>query len=139
VPDLIDLRAFVHDRAAVREARRYVTDAFADQPAELLQNLELMASELASNCVRHTRSDFTVEIKMKDGVIRVAVTDWGPGEPVMRKPAPTAISGRGLAIVDMLSSCWDVERLAGGVGKTVWFTVHTDASSKVEPRQPSGS
>ena len=45
----------------------------------------------------------------------------------MRSPKPTDPSGRGLKIIDMLSSDWGVEQSAGA-GKTVWFTVPDTAA-----------
>lgn len=117
-------RKFANDRAAVTAARRFASEVLAGQSAEALQNVELMVSELASNCVRHTNSGFEIEIGLLDNTIRVAATDWGNGQPVMRTPQPTDISGRGLVIINMLSADWGVE-VGGGPGleKTVWFTV----------------
>jgi hypothetical protein len=81
-----------------------------------------MVSELATNCIRHTDSAFDLTIIRAAGDIHVEATDAAPGTPAMGSPKPTDLSGRGLRIVDMLSTRWGVER-GGGPGKTVWFTI----------------
>jgi serine/threonine-protein kinase RsbW len=87
-----------------------------------LEAIELMVSELATNCIRHTDSGFELTITRAGGDIRVAATDEAGGKPEMRSPKPTDPSGRGLKIIDMLSAEWGVEQRAA-TGKTVWFTV----------------
>ena len=44
--------------------------------------------------------------------------------PTVGHPEPTAPSGRGLALVEALSSDWGTQNRPGG--KTVWFEVRTD-------------
>ena len=58
------------------------------------------------------------------GRIRVAVTDLAGGRLTVRSPGPDEPTGRGLAMVEMLSEEWGVEQLAAA-NKTVWFTVST--------------
>lgn len=98
--------------------------------AETLEAVELMVSELATNCIRHTDSAFDLTIIRAGGDIRVEATDAAGGTPAMRSPKPTDPTGRGLKIVDMLSARWGVER-RGGRGKTVWFTIAEASPSPV--------
>jgi anti-sigma regulatory factor (Ser/Thr protein kinase) len=94
--------------------------------AETLEAIELMVSELATNCVRHTDSGFELTI-IRDGQdIRVEAVDHAGGTPTMRSPKPTDPSGRGLKIIDMLSTRWGVRR-GPTTGKTVWFTIRDAA------------
>jgi hypothetical protein len=93
-----------------------------DVSPNTLEAVELMVSELATNCIRHTDSGFELSISRQAGGIRVEATDRAGGRPQMRSPAPTDPSGRGLKIVDMLSLDWGVDRHPAA-GKTVWFTV----------------
>ena len=44
------------------------------------------------------------------------------GEPCLRSPEPSDLTGRGLLIVDALASAWGVE-YRGTPGKTVWFAI----------------
>ena len=51
--------------------------------------------------------------------IHIEVTDHNPWPPVQREISLDAASGRGLTIVDALSSAWGWERVEGD-GKRVW-------------------
>jgi anti-sigma regulatory factor (Ser/Thr protein kinase) len=123
-------RSFRHTPQSVIAARRFATAALQDAPAETLETVALMVSELASNCVRHTDSGFDLTIIQTRHEIRVEATDHGDGEPSMRSPKPTDPTGRGLQIVDMLAADWGFEHRPAS-GKTVWFTI-TPAPSSAE-------
>lgn len=118
-----DCRRFAGVVASVTSARRFVAEALGDAPKPVLDAIELMVSELASNCVLHTASEFEVCIVMAGGIIRVEVTDFGPGSPVLRQPAASELRGRGLVIVKELADEWGVVRRAGLAGKMVWFAM----------------
>jgi anti-sigma regulatory factor (Ser/Thr protein kinase) len=115
-------RTFPHKRESVPAARRFTVRTLRGVSIDTLEAVELMVSELATNCIRHTDSEFRLTITRTGGDIRVEATDGGGGTPQMRSPKPTDPSGRGLKIVDMLSTAWGVDRRAA-IGKTVWFTV----------------
>jgi anti-sigma regulatory factor (Ser/Thr protein kinase) len=108
-----------------------VTDALPSVAQDARDAAEMLVSEVVTNCIRHTTSDFEVTIRIATGVVRVEVTDWGGGEPVVRNPEPSEPNGRGLQIVEMLSNRWGIERgidrnadpLPGGPSKTVWFEI----------------
>ncbi len=115
-------RTFPADPQSVPAARRFATEALADTPLEARQAVELMVSELATNCIRHVKTSFHLTIRRTPEEIRVEVEDRGGGTPTMRSPGPDEPSGRGLRIVDMLSERWGVDHKTPG-GKTVWFTL----------------
>jgi serine/threonine-protein kinase RsbW len=117
-----DSRTFPHDAQSVPAARRFATTVLRGAPSEILEAVELMVSELATNCIRHTDSGFDLTITRSGGDIRVEATDHAGGTPTMRSPKPTDPSGRGLKIIDMLSAGWGVNS-DSGAGKTVWFTI----------------
>lgn len=121
-------RTFPHQPDSVPAARRFATGILGGVSADTLEAVELMVSELATNCIRHTNSGFELTITRAGGDIRVSATDGAGGTPEMRSPKPTDPSGRGLKIIDMLSSDWGVEQSANA-GKTVWFTVPDSAAS----------
>ena len=81
-----------------------------------------MVSELATNAVRHALTSFDLTVCRTPEEIRVEVTDYGDGVPMMRCLDTDAIDGRGLQIVDTLSTRWGVSR-GPGSGKTVWFAL----------------
>lgn len=116
-------RRFPNRPDSVPAARYFTRDALDDAPSRVLSAVELMVSELVTNCVRHTHTSFELSISQNRREIRVEVSDKGAGQPSMGSPQPTDMSGRGLPLVDMMSEDWGVENRPGGVGKTVWFTV----------------
>ncbi len=117
------VRQFPRDPASVKAAREFIAEVLRGGPGADIDAIQLMVSELATNCIRHTDTGFDVAIVHDHtGAIRVEVADGSAREPVMRAPGPEEPTGRGLRIVDMLASAWGVEQRAGR-GKTVWFTV----------------
>ena len=77
-----------------------------------------MVSELATNCMLHARSDFSLHLFVDGGCVRVEATDRAPGGLSARQYSSTATTGRGLRIVESLSTSWGVAPTADG--KTVW-------------------
>ncbi|HTU84593.1 MAG TPA: ATP-binding protein [Solirubrobacteraceae bacterium] len=125
-------RSFPHEPQSVPAARRFATSVLSGSSAETLEAVELMVSELATNCIRHTDSGFDLTITRSGDDIRVEASDHAGGTPTMRSPKPTDPSGRGLKIIDMLSARWGV-RADGTRGKTVWFTI-ADTAPAASPR-----
>jgi anti-sigma regulatory factor (Ser/Thr protein kinase) len=121
------MRTFPAIPQSVHAARRFATDTLLGSPASILEAVELMVSELATNCIRHERTSFHITILGSTREVRVEVTDSGSGTPTMRSPGPDEPSGRGLQIVDMLSDSWGVEPEQPS-GKTVWFTMPAAAA-----------
>jgi anti-sigma regulatory factor (Ser/Thr protein kinase) len=121
-------RTFPNDPHSVPAARRFALSVLSGASADTLEAIELMVSELATNCVRHTNSGFELTIIRKGREITVEATDGAGGTPTMRSPEPTEPSGRGLKIIDMLSKEWGVEQRSSA-GKTVWFTLADAAPS----------
>jgi anti-sigma regulatory factor (Ser/Thr protein kinase) len=121
------MRSFPAIPQSVHAARRFATDTLSSSPASTVEAVELMVSELATNCIRHERTNFHITILGSAQEIRVEVTDSGSGTPTMRSPGPDEPSGRGLQIVDMLSDSWGVEPEHPS-GKTVWFTMPAAAT-----------
>lgn len=83
--------------------------------------LGLVVSELVTNAVMHARVAPRLTLSWDGRCVRIEVSDDGPGRPVLRRPAPTATSGRGVALVDSLAEHWGV--VPGRGGKTVWAEV----------------
>ena len=130
--------AFSPDPESVAAARRFTSDALSDLDPETLEVAVLMVSELATNCIRHTRTGFELVILRTPEEVRIEVTDQAGGTPRMKSPAVTDPTGRGLQIVDLLSQAWGVERSAAP-GKTVWFivTAGRTAAAEVQVAEPA--
>jgi anti-sigma regulatory factor (Ser/Thr protein kinase) len=95
-----------------------------DGHAALLLDMRLAVSEMVTNSIRHgTRSSeelVEIVIDVDSGRVRIEVRDQGSGfDPAGRTDLPPSHStaGRGLHLVDALSSRWGVE-LSGST--TVW-------------------
>jgi serine/threonine-protein kinase RsbW len=74
-------------------------------------------SELVTNVVRHGGPSLVLTLtSAPDGHLRIAVYDNGDGEVVA--PPAQGVGGRGLEIVETLSSAWGVDDR--NLGKTVW-------------------
>jgi CheY-like chemotaxis protein/anti-sigma regulatory factor (Ser/Thr protein kinase) len=90
---------------------------------ELVDEAQLLTTELVNNAVLHARSRVRVSIRLLPGTLRVAVSDGGAGTPHRPKPDLEATSGRGLLLVDALSSAWGTA--VNGIAKTLWFELPT--------------
>jgi anti-sigma regulatory factor (Ser/Thr protein kinase) len=82
--------------------------------ARTVEDARLVATELVGNAVRHARplGNGTVLVRWhQDGAaLELSVSDGGGTTvPERVEAAPTDVSGRGLAIVDALTSTWWVE------------------------------
>lgn len=109
-----------HDSGAGVVARELVLEFLADQPTtdELRHNAALVAYELVANAVAHGRpdGDGTIELtyEVDDNALVVQVRDAGwHGAVEPRALEPEVGHGRGLAIVDALSSSWTLDRSDG--------------------------
>jgi anti-sigma regulatory factor (Ser/Thr protein kinase) len=122
-------RDFPNSPASVKLARQFVAEHV--QHALAVEAATLMVSELATNCVRHARSGFTITINTDAPTsVRVEVSDLGRGDnqPRVRHPGPTEATGRGLQVVASLANDWGTAVNESG-GHTVWFTLSTDDRS----------
>jgi hypothetical protein len=98
-------------------ARAALADRFGDGVGrECAATLELLSSEVVTNCVQHTRAATGVPIDLRawmlSGCVHVEVSTASP--PF--RPA----HGRGLSLVDELSRSWGV---VDNGRNTVWFKV----------------
>ncbi|WP_255491741.1 MULTISPECIES: ATP-binding protein [unclassified Actinotalea] len=91
------------------------------------QVVELLSSELLANAVLHGLEGGAVgvQVRITPALVRVSVSDGGGLSPVVLHREPSAPDGRGMAIVEAMSSRWGVDAHAEG-GKTVWFELDLD-------------
>ena len=102
------------------EARAALRRSHPELPAELMQVVVLLASELVSNAVKHGAAEYiSLRCQVTPQHVRVDVTDEGPGfAQRIVKPDPSGVGGWGLHLVDKLSTRWGI---VGGQGARVWF------------------
>ena len=110
---------------SVPAARTFVTEAMLGQSPEAIFRAELMVSELATNCVIHAATSFTVTLTIAGRAMRVEVSDDGPGKPAVGSPTPSEPHGRGLRLVDQLATSWGIATSKRRPGKTMWFSLLT--------------
>jgi anti-sigma regulatory factor (Ser/Thr protein kinase) len=103
-------------------ARRFVAHTLNDWDARFdKDDVLLLTSELVTNAVIHAPGAIVLNVELLQNRLRVAVVDHGPGRPVVQPPEDLSRpSGRGMVIVDSMSSAWGVDPLPGGA-KSVWF------------------
>jgi anti-sigma regulatory factor (Ser/Thr protein kinase) len=125
----MDARRFPNRSTSVRQARRFVADQLSELGPDLVEAVTLMVSELATNCVRHADTAFTVSVQLETDRIRVAVSDDGRGSPQLRSPTPSEPYGRGLQIVSEFSDDWGFE-VSADAGTSVWFSVLLETNTE---------
>jgi anti-anti-sigma regulatory factor len=105
---------------AGRRARELATEACLqwDVPA-LVGPACTVATEFVNNAVAHAHTMMTLRLTLRDSYLHVAVRDGSAAEPVLRREVPVAaLSGRGLALVDVVARHWGSLPTEGG--KVVW-------------------
>lgn len=120
-----DLR-LVPDASAPAAARRALTGLRASLGADAAEAATLLLSEVVTNAVRHAdldeRESIRVHVRLHPGVVRVDVSDPGPGFDPRLDRIEEPDAGWGLRLLDRLATRWGVER---GARTTVWFEVAT--------------
>jgi hypothetical protein len=89
----------------------------------LVDDVQLVVSELATNAVLHAGTAFTVSLWCDGAPVLLTVTDDSPLLPRCGEPSEVAIGGRGLTVVQAMSHDWGVTE--GAPGKAVWALFHT--------------
>ena len=116
-----------HDPRAVTVSRRTVRLILTMHGLiRLTDAAELIATELVSNAVRHTKGPAALRVRWSNGVLRIGAWDADPEppEPPARLEDLTGVEedGRGLALVVACSDLWGWQPLSrhGNRGKYVW-------------------
>jgi serine/threonine-protein kinase RsbW len=121
-----------HTATAVGVARRRIRAALATLGVgrALLDDIEVVVSELLANAVRHARpvagDTLVAAWRLAGPAVTVKVTDGG--SPVRVEPRGTGVlveTGRGLRIIDGLAAEWGVIDHVGGP-RSVWATLIDD-------------
>ncbi|MEV7860908.1 ATP-binding protein [Streptomyces hirsutus] len=91
----------------------------------LVDTAELLAAELVSNAVRHTKGPAALRVRWAAGVLRIGAWDADPAPPEPPVPLGRVMDleeGRGLALVKAYADLWGWQPLAreGNRGKVVW-------------------
>jgi anti-sigma regulatory factor (Ser/Thr protein kinase) len=115
-------RLFVATPPVLREVRQFVrTVLHAWDDEEIGSTAEIVASELATNALRHAHSPFRISMSRSPGVIRIAVRDASFDPPEHVRDDARHDGGRGVRLVAALSRAWGTGDEPDG--KTVWAEV----------------
>ena len=112
------------DLTAAQAAREHVIDAVAPDglTGDVVDDLVLIASELAANAVRHGSPPALLRLDRGDASIRVTVSNHGDApDPRILTADPHADHGRGLAMVEQMADRVGWER--DGDRLDVWAEV----------------
>jgi len=117
---------------SVAQARRFVEDNVREWQVEpLLDDALLVVSELVTNAVTHADSSCRIRLSLTPARLRIDVLDNGVGTPEPMPYSQTEEHGRGLYMVDAVTSAWGLEDIPGE-GKLVWAEL-------VRPAHATGS
>lgn len=111
-------RQFATMPASVTAARHFVRNLLvrAGRPDPLIDQAELLTSELTTSSVLHAHSGFTVRVAVDDGLVRVEVTDTQPSLPTA--PDRSGEPKLSLYLLDAMADRWGWDPIPEG--KTVW-------------------
>ncbi len=99
----------------VAALQRWRMDALIDSAA-------LLSTEVITNAVLHARTPLTVSVELVgDSCVQISVSDGSPFVPQRRQASADSTNGRGIDLLDRLSSSWSV--VSTTLGKTVQFTL----------------
>jgi len=104
-------RRFGREVAEIPRSRHFVAEILEGAGAEATDAILLVASELITNAVRHGIGDVELRIIVEPECVRLEVLDDGhvavtaPAE----NPAPSALGGRGLLLVQGVADRWGSE------------------------------
>ena len=120
------IRSFRARPDQVREARQYLAQILGD--CATATDALACLSELVTNSVLYSNSRrpngrFIVRASLRPAGLRVEVED--EGGPWEHRPGHNDQRGRGLAIVDALSTDWSIT--GNGTSRTVWFEIGESA------------
>ena len=107
---------------SVARIRRFTTDACrTGAPGVDCDTVALLVSEVATNALVHGDGEVRVRVVPQPHGVRIEIADGSTALPMLRSASPFDEGGRGVALVEALSSGWGSE--ATDSGKTVWFEV----------------
>lgn len=86
---------------------------------QLVDDVRLVVSELATNAVTHAKTPFVVTLSMSGGVVLLVLQDESLTVPIRSERGVMDMSGRGLMIVESLSQEWGINTGLHG-SKSVW-------------------
>ncbi len=115
-----------------RFVRRAVRSWDTGMDSAKVNVLQLLTSELITNCIVHACSDYHDLVVAQDPLgVRVSVTDDEIDRPMLLPDEhPSVLGGRGLVLVHTYADDWGVDDVPNG--KAIWFRLNVH---RQPPRQ----
>jgi anti-sigma regulatory factor (Ser/Thr protein kinase) len=111
--------------------RNRIEAALPGLGTQAVGDIQVVATELVTNAYLHGQPPVRFELvaTAEGAVLRMEVTDTGPGTPRTEHPDVDTFHGRGLLLISKIATSWGVTRTADG--KTVWaeFALHDGSVS----------
>ncbi|MEU1178916.1 ATP-binding protein [Streptomyces sp. NPDC005820] len=135
-PDIWEYILYIpNDPRAVRICRQTLRAVLAAHGfPHLTEVAELLATELITNAVQHTKGPAAIKLRAEHRTLRIGVWDNDPNPPRLSRDAHwDAETGRGLALVRDCSDRWgwvqrpDHQSIVGG-GKYIWCDLISTAA-----------
>ena len=128
-----------HELVSAGEARRFAARVVGDWHFDsVLDDVLLVVSELAANALTHADSALELRLSHSTTVLRIEVSDGGSGTPEPQPESFTEEHGRGLHLVDHLTTAWGMSETTGP-GKMVWAELARPAQPTGRAQSASGS
>jgi GAF domain-containing protein/anti-sigma regulatory factor (Ser/Thr protein kinase) len=124
----LDLSSRLEAAAAAR--REVAASLSGTELAHLTNDAQLVVSELVSNALLHGAPPIRLGIDVGSDRVRLAVFDSSATPPGRNHTGETAMTGRGLMVVEALTVRRGVERQ--GPGKQVWAELSGHASANAD-------
>ena len=122
---------------SARIARRLVADVLTSVGGdELIDSATLLTSELVTNGIVHAHTDLQIVVEATATWVRVEVIDGNSQLPSRREYDESAITGRGMEMVELLADDYGVEPLEDQ-GKRVWFRLGEVPGTPITPVDPA--
>lgn len=124
-------RSFPSTPASAGGARRFLDGALAGPELfPIVDAAALLVSELVANAVLHSGTPLEVVVTVDGAHVRVEVHDGSPRLPVKKNYSTMSGTGRGLVLVDRMSSRWGADSTPSG--KLVWFELDAATAPTID-------
>ncbi|WP_299538132.1 SpoIIE family protein phosphatase [uncultured Streptomyces sp.] len=134
------LHQYIHqaDPEGLSDARALVRQALNDWGmGDLADDAELVTGELLVNVLLHTEGGAVLTLEVLPEPtrrVRLSVQDRSSVWPRRRTPGETSTSGRGLLLLDAVTTRWGIE--PRGEGKAVWCEIGPPPPPSAPPPAP---
>ncbi|MGF7235462.1 MAG: GAF domain-containing protein, partial [Frankia sp.] len=116
--DSFDLRLDGSPAAVPRARRMFVEAMLHAGSSGWMWEAQVAFAELVTNAVLHGRPPVDVHVDVTPDGLRLQVADTSTVMPIRPRPGANEMTGRGLALVDAVSTRWGIART--DAGKIIW-------------------